>query len=111
VEHKYKVYWFDSDMDPVRTGSPTEVQFANHSGLGLGVPEPRFIAIHTAIAHVLHLSGAGKVLDNILDEFFDPDAMQVPLKRRGYDDRSLKMSLMELAGNRHQFKADGVYGS
>jgi hypothetical protein len=72
-----------------------------------------FIAIHTAIAHVLHLSGAGQIFDNILDEFFDPDpdAMQVPIKRRGYDDHSLKISLMVLAGNRHQFEADSAYGN
>lgn len=29
-------------------------------------PSPRLLAIHCAIAHILHLSGAGRYIDNIL---------------------------------------------
>lgn len=29
-------------------------------------PSPRLLAIHCAIAHILHLSGAGQYIDNIL---------------------------------------------
>ncbi|KAM3552373.1 hypothetical protein MY1884_007233 [Beauveria asiatica] len=32
-------------------------------------PSPRFLAIHRAIAHILHLSAAGAFIDTILDDF------------------------------------------
>ncbi|KAG2078426.1 hypothetical protein BDR04DRAFT_1138076 [Suillus decipiens] len=71
VVHKYKVHWFGY-------GSPskknvTEVQFQDHSGTGIPLPNPTFIALHAAVAHILHLSGAAKVIDKIYDTFFDEE--------------------------------------
>jgi len=37
------------------------------------LPEPRFITIHAAITGVLHMSGAGKFLDELLGRFGDGD--------------------------------------
>lgn len=31
-------------------------------------PSPRFLAIHYAIAHILHLSGAAEYIDQVLDD-------------------------------------------
>lgn len=34
-------------------------------------PSPRLLAIHSAIAHILHLSGAGEYIDRLLDDAED----------------------------------------
>lgn len=39
----------------------------------LSVPDPRFIAIHAAIAGILHMSGAGRFFDELLTKFHDGD--------------------------------------
>jgi hypothetical protein len=78
VEHRYKVHWFDSNTIMAGSENFTEVQFADHSGLGLEVPEPRFVAMHAAIAHVLHLSGAGEVFDNLMAN----SSVQMPCKHQ-----------------------------
>ncbi|KAK7676795.1 hypothetical protein QCA50_020263 [Cerrena zonata] len=46
----------------------------------LSVPDPRFIAIHAAIAGILHMSGAGEFFDELLMKFFDDDGL-APLVR------------------------------
>lgn len=55
----------------------TEVFFQDHSRDGMGLPEPKFIALHAAVAHVLHSSGAEKVLDSIYDVYFDDEGCPV----------------------------------
>ncbi|KAG1761175.1 hypothetical protein EDD22DRAFT_847930 [Suillus occidentalis] len=45
----------------------TEVQFQDHSQTGIPLPNPTFIALHSAVAHVLHLSGTAKVIDKVYD--------------------------------------------
>lgn len=35
----------------------------------IDTPSPRLLAIHRAIAHILHLSGAGEYIDRILRDF------------------------------------------
>lgn len=34
-------------------------------------PSPRLLALHRAIGHILHLSGAGRYIQNLLDKFED----------------------------------------
>lgn len=47
-----------------------KVIFKNHAppGRNYTVPNPKFLAIHAAIAHVLHTSGAGRALDLMADD-------------------------------------------
>jgi hypothetical protein len=42
-----------------------ELQRSNTSGIAL--PDPRFLRIHCAIGGILHMSGAGELLDRVLD--------------------------------------------
>jgi hypothetical protein len=39
---------------------------------GIALPNPSFIRLHSAICHVLHMSGAGEVLDDYIDRFEKP---------------------------------------
>lgn len=39
----------------------------------LSVSDPRFIAMHAAIAGILHTSGAGRFFDELLTKFYDGD--------------------------------------
>ncbi|KAG1740686.1 hypothetical protein EDB19DRAFT_1976061 [Suillus lakei] len=36
-------------------------------GTGIQLPDPRFITLHAAVAHVLHLRGAAQVMDKVYD--------------------------------------------
>jgi hypothetical protein len=44
------------------------------------LPNPHYIAIHAAIAGILHMSGAGRFLDELLDRYKD-DKGNVPAVR------------------------------
>lgn len=39
----------------------------------VNLPDPCYIAIHAAVAGVLHMSGAGKFFDELLGDFKDDD--------------------------------------
>lgn len=59
------------------------IQFQDHSGEfeesnsrkrkapGIDLPSAKFIAIHAAIAEILHMSGAGRFLDELFKKFGD----------------------------------------
>ena len=36
--------------------------FADNSGRGISLPDPRYLAVHAAFAKVLHFSGVGKFI-------------------------------------------------
>lgn len=73
------------------------VAFIDHSGAGSNLPNPKFIAIHAAITHILKLSGAGKVLDELWEKFFGEDCEVLDGKTRSVGDLELRMSAMDLA--------------
>ena len=45
----------------------------------VNLPDPHCIAIHAAIAEVLHKSGAGKFFDELLDKFKDDEGNVPPV--------------------------------
>jgi hypothetical protein len=47
------------------------IKFQNHAAARKHwpLPNPIFIALHAGIARVLHMSGAGEVLDQIIDRY------------------------------------------
>ncbi|KAG2356319.1 hypothetical protein BDR07DRAFT_1613161 [Suillus spraguei] len=63
IMHKYTVHWFDHKAG---WDHFTQVRFQDHSQNAIALPDPSLIALHSAVAHVLHLSGAAKVIDNVL---------------------------------------------
>lgn len=44
--------------------------------LSIEPPSPRLLAIHRAIAHILHLSGAGEYIDKILQDMEETGARE-----------------------------------
>ncbi|KAG1856769.1 hypothetical protein F4604DRAFT_1958484 [Suillus subluteus] len=97
---KYKVHWFHHVS--LGMGNFTEVQFQDHSQTGIELPDPRFIALHAAVAHVLHLSGAAKVIDKVYDVSFD-EGFAVPSGNRASgEDFLIRLSLIGLMTNDHQ---------
>ena len=66
---EYNVKQFNGNNYLVLEPPPKTVVFQDHSPNGTALPDSRFLALHAAIAHVLHMSGAGKVLDLIMDKY------------------------------------------
>lgn len=63
---------------------------------------PKFIAIHAAVAHVLHLSRAGEVMDMVYDRFFG-EGPSVPSGHiSSNEDLAFRLALMELTPSNHQ---------
>jgi hypothetical protein len=79
-----------------------EVQFQDHSQTGILLPNPTFIALHSAVAHVLHLSGAAEVMDKVYDAFSDEDPTVPSRNRANEEDFRIRLSLIGLTTNRHQ---------
>jgi hypothetical protein len=42
-------------------------------------PSPQLLAVHSAIAQILHLSAAGRYIDNILENLDQKDIRQMDL--------------------------------
>jgi hypothetical protein len=70
--------------------------FRDNSARGQALPNPKFIALHAALAQILHLSGAGEVIDLVMDRY-SKDGPKVPSgsKIRGPDDWPLILSSLE----------------
>lgn len=91
------------------------VTFVNHgytkSGLPdptCSLPDPKFFAIHAAIAHVLKLTAAGEVLDKVLDTFFD-EGHSVPAgKTSGMGDLELRLFFMDFAHSSSWLQGSGA---
>ncbi|KAG1767098.1 hypothetical protein EDD22DRAFT_326524 [Suillus occidentalis] len=69
ILHKYTVHWFC--RVPAGLGDFTKVQFQNHPQTGIRLPNPTFITLHAAVAHVSHLSDAAGIIDKVYDAFSD----------------------------------------
>lgn len=76
VPETYDVHWFR----PILRGFENfqQVRFQDHSKHGMLLPHPKLIAIHAAVAHVIHLSGAGKGMDKVCDRFFGEGPSSMP---------------------------------
>ncbi len=46
----------------------------------ISLPNPHYIAIHAAIAGILHMSGAGKFFDELLDRYKDDEGKVPPVQ-------------------------------
>jgi hypothetical protein len=58
------------------------LEFKDHSGefetgMEVTLPDPLYIRIHAAIAGVLHMSGAGKFLDELFEKFNEGGSSEV----------------------------------
>jgi hypothetical protein len=102
--HKYTVHWFR--RVPAGLRNFTEVQFQDHSQTGIQLPSPTFIALHAAVAHVLHLSGAGEVIDKVYDAFSGGGSTALSGDRASEEDFRIRLSLIGLTTNAHQLSTN-----
>ncbi|KAG2363631.1 hypothetical protein BDR07DRAFT_1403770 [Suillus spraguei] len=102
VLHKYKVHWLRHV--PSGKGNFTEVQFQDHSGTGIPLPNPTFIALHVAVAHVLNLSGAAEVIDKFYDVFSDEGPTVPSGNHASEEDFRIRLSLIGLTTNKHRYR-------
>jgi hypothetical protein len=56
-----------------------QVRFTDYSGKAIPLPNARFLAIHAAIAKVLHFSGAAEPLDLVTDRVLHFSGAAEPL--------------------------------
>ncbi|TDL20893.1 hypothetical protein BD410DRAFT_899184 [Rickenella mellea] len=101
VKNQYEVRWFTEPLAFFVHCGRKVVEFEDHSGEGIASPEPRFLALHAAIAHVLNETGIGKFLDLLMERFNPAESLVSPSKFGGRD-LALRAMVMELAGNCHQ---------
>ncbi|CAK7223056.1 hypothetical protein SCUCBS95973_005048 [Sporothrix curviconia] len=69
VPGAYHTYWIRSFLPPRMNrlyGIPVQRELFVTGTHTIDPPSPRLLAIHRAIAHILHLSGAGDYIDAIL---------------------------------------------
>ncbi|KAF4613468.1 hypothetical protein D9613_007421 [Agrocybe pediades] len=90
TEHVYELKIFN-DVGILKKPANNRVSFEDHSNQfpldytdkersPVKLPDPCFIAIHAAIAGILHMSGAGKFFDELLDDYRD-DEGKIPAVR------------------------------
>ncbi|KAK2810575.1 hypothetical protein FQN50_002832 [Emmonsiellopsis sp. PD_5] len=68
-EHKYRVDSFFPPDSAALRGLPVTRKLFLSEGRVIDAPSPRLLALHRAIGHILHLSGAGEYIDTILQDF------------------------------------------
>ncbi|KAF8338694.1 hypothetical protein F5887DRAFT_1077628 [Amanita rubescens] len=95
----YNVKWLSETPVYVwALGGRQQVTFTNHSEKDIPLPNARFLAIHAAIAKVLHLSGAAEPLDLVMDKF-NFGSYPVPSGKYGSADLDIRLSLLDLFGD------------
>lgn len=99
IMHKYTVHWFDHKAG---WDHFTQVRFQDHSQNAIALPDPSLIALHSAVAHVRHLSGAAKVIDKVYDAFSDEGHTVPSGNRASKEDFRIGLSLIGLTTNKHQ---------
>ncbi|OAA56722.1 hypothetical protein SPI_07729 [Niveomyces insectorum RCEF 264] len=69
--HTYRIQSFLPPPMLVGLGLPVTRQLFLTEGHTIDPPLPRLLAVHRAIAHILHLSGAGLYIDKLLRDMED----------------------------------------
>ncbi|KAF9560114.1 hypothetical protein CPC08DRAFT_762902 [Agrocybe pediades] len=91
TEHVYDLKTLHPHAPLLKKPENYQVSFKDHSNQfpldnahtkyrSVDLPDPRYIAIHSAIAEILHMSGAGNFFDDLLDDYRD-DEDNVPAVR------------------------------
>jgi hypothetical protein len=63
----YTIKWFSKPPFFFETFGRKEVTFVDHAENHISLPEPKLLAVHAAISHILHVTGAGEYLDTVLN--------------------------------------------
>ena len=77
------------DQDPLPSNRNLRSGNRRAEGRGVSLPEPHFIKIHAAVAHILHLSGAADFIDLVKREFGDDFPRLLRPKDKNMEDLDL----------------------
>lgn len=67
--------------------------FADDSSNSIPLPKPEYLALHAAIAHILHETGLGEYFETVAAYFF-PNSPTIPWKKFNDTDFLLRAALM-----------------
>ena len=72
------------------------MKFQNHSNdPTISLPKPEYLALHAAIAHILHETRLGEYLSTMMD-YFIPDSSSVLPGKFTSEDLALRIRLMQI---------------
>jgi len=82
-------------MEDVVPPNRTLVTLADHSGADVARPHPRLVALHAALARIMHGTGAGEFLDQVFERYLGEDReLSVPVGKFCGEDLELRMALL-----------------
>ena len=91
--------WFETPLGVYKNCKPKFVEFKDKSNTGTAPPDSRHLALHRALAHVLHDTGIGTYLDTVIENFA-PDASTYHTHKFSVTDLELKTFFLDIAGPR-----------
>jgi hypothetical protein len=95
-QDEYKVKWFGEALLIFSTFGREVVTFQNQPNQPIiPLPKPEYIALHAAIAHILHETKLGEYLSTIID-YFMPNSSSVLPGKFNSEDLPLRITLMQI---------------
>ena len=91
----YTVRWFRQPSSYYVVFGREELTFVNHASEDIDLPDRKFLAIHAAIAQILHATGVGEYLDKVMSHFVT-DGSVISLYKLTPDVLELRIMLSEL---------------
>ena len=87
--------WFGKALFIFSSAGREVVKFQNHSDDStIPLPKPEYLALHAAIAHILHETRLGEYLNTMID-YFIPNSSVLPGKFTS-EDLALRIRLMQI---------------
>jgi hypothetical protein len=95
-QEEYNVKWFSEPLAIYSAFGRQVVTFQNQPNQPIiPPPKPEYLALHAAIAHILHETRLGEFLSTIID-YFMPNSSPVLPGKLNAEDLSLRISLMQI---------------
>jgi hypothetical protein len=93
---EYAVKWFVEALIIFTAFGREVVKFQNQSNkFTIPLPKPEYLALHAAIAHILHETKLGEYLSTLIDYFVPNSSLVLPGKFNS-EDLLLRIKLMQI---------------
>ena len=95
-QDEYNVKWFSEALYIFSGYGREVVTFQNQPNQPIiPLPKPEYLALHAAIAHILHDTKLGEYLNTIIDYFLPNSSSMLPGKFNA-EDLPLRIALMQI---------------
>jgi hypothetical protein len=95
-QDEYNIKWFRKPLGIFSAFGRQVVTFQNQPNQPIiPLPKPEYLALHAAIAHILHETKVGKYLSTIID-YFLPNSSSVLPGKFNSEDLPLRIALMQI---------------